>query len=378
MFICIVIIALLLPGCWDRQEVEERALVTGLALDVTQGVEEQDSIQLTVLVPIYRFLGTGPQRPAAPQQQTDQEFAAQSQTLDGAQEAIQFKLNRPIFWGHFQLALISEDLARRDLFEVLDFMQRNPQFNRTFRLLITRGEARSVFNVQVGPDRLQSDALIELVANNDEKAVFPVDFHLLLAELSTESVAFIPILRPEADSYILDGTAVIRAERDDKVKMIGELDREQTRGTLALRRMLEGGTLEVPCPGNRGTKTPVSILRAQRDLNVSFEQGRPAFQVTVRLQARVVESRCDEKITSDFVEALNEVTAQTLRNQTQATVTHAQSKLRTDIFGFGEYLRRHHHDYWRSVKTRWHEIFPEVPVDVTVKADINRLGLIIK
>ena len=55
-----------------------------------------------------------------------------------------------------------------------------------------------------------------------------------------------------------------------------------------------------------------------------------------------------------------------------------QHKLKADIVGFSKEFYRKYPKQWKVIENHWDEVFPEVEVNINVKAHIRREGYITK
>ena len=125
----LIIPVLLLTGCYNYNELNELALCTGMAIDY-----EDDKYVVTYMI--------------ARSEQTNQDnntSTASTTTYEGKgkniSEAIQ-EINRicpkKTYIGHLNVIVISEDLAKKGLQNMLDYLLREPESRKTFFLILAR------------------------------------------------------------------------------------------------------------------------------------------------------------------------------------------------------------------------------------------------
>jgi spore germination protein KC len=66
-----------------------------------------------------------------------------------------------------------------------------------------------------------------------------------------------------------------------------------------------------------------------------------------------------------------------VRNDIEMSIKKNQH-LKSDIFGFGNAFYRLKYQKWQEMKDDWEDIFTSLPVEVNIKANIERTGLINK
>lgn len=61
----------------------------------------------------------------------------------------------------------------------------------------------------------------------------------------------------------------------------------------------------------------------------------------------------------------------------ETTIEKAQTEFKTDIFGFGEAVRRADPRAWKTLKENWNEeYFTSLPVNIKTDFIIRRIGMI--
>ena len=71
---------------------------------------------------------------------------------------------------------------------------------------------------------------------------------------------------------------------------------------------------------------------------------------------------------------MDEMFAVEIKSLCEKALNKAQKELKTDIFGFGETIHRKYPKMWKKMKDNWDDIFPNLPVNITVEVDTKQLG----
>ncbi|WP_245552849.1 Ger(x)C family spore germination protein [Brevibacillus massiliensis] len=153
---------LLLTGCWDRKEVNDLAIVTAAGVDKKAG----KTIELSVQVFIPKAAGTGPGGlgeggggGTAPQTLVR---SAVGVTIAEAMAKLQEEFPRKIFWGHNDVFIIDEKLAKEGIRPHIDFLLRHPQTRERAFVFISRDTAREILSLNPPLERNIADVLREL------------------------------------------------------------------------------------------------------------------------------------------------------------------------------------------------------------------------
>ena len=101
---------------------------------------------------------------------------------------------------------------------------------------------------------------------------------------------------------------------------------------------------------------------------------RVEINLKIEVDANLQEETCPIPINSVTVKEMEKEINKVLKNDITDAIAKAQNEYRSDIFGFGEEVRRADRQYWKKHKYEWNDIFSEVPVHVEVKSNIRRTG----
>ncbi len=77
----------------------------------------------------------------------------------------------------------------------------------------------------------------------------------------------------------------------------------------------------------------------------------------------------------DQVASINRRVAAVIQHDIEMALAKAQS-LQADVFGLGWLLYRTRYQGWLQIQDRWHEMFPRIVMDLDIRANIRRSGLI--
>jgi spore germination protein KC len=95
------------------------------------------------------------------------------------------------------------------------------------------------------------------------------------------------------------------------------------------------------------------------------------------VEENVGEVQCRIDLTQEkVVHDLEQRAAQTLKGILDRSIQAAQSKYKTDFFGFGNAVHRSDPIAWKSLQTEWDKTFEDTVVDVTVTVKIKRTGTV--
>ena len=100
------------------------------------------------------------------------------------------------------------------------------------------------------------------------------------------------------------------------------------------------------------------------------------MHIKVREEGFFYEQRClHQLVTPEMLPVLNQHIEQVIKKQITLAVRQAQT-LNSDIFGFGDALRKKYPGQWAELAHRWDDIFPTIKLEIEVDAKIRRVNLV--
>jgi spore germination protein KC len=164
----LLLTTLLVTGCWDHLELNNIAIVSGIALDKTK----DDKILLTFLIPTSKAIKSSKESLS-----TLEEYSLiVSDKGDGILDAynnIQKKLSRKIFLAQINGIIIGEDLAKEGISNILDFFLRFPNSNPKVNIFFTQEKASEIFNIN---SKQESNSIIVLNKKTNSTRSLNINF----------------------------------------------------------------------------------------------------------------------------------------------------------------------------------------------------------
>lgn len=171
------------------------------------------------------------------------------------------------------------------------------------------------------------------------------------------------------------GGAVFRGDR-----MVGKITGQDVRAMLMVRGTFKRGTLvlEDPFVKDRYVSCDIRLARPT-EIRVSKEGRGFHVKVKIMLEGEVIGSQSlIDYSNPKNLHTLERRVAEDLKRSCEHIVRKAQREFRADIFAFGNKVR-HLTKTWREWEDlNWPERFPEARVDIDLRLDLRRTGLLFK
>jgi len=365
-------------GCWQEQDIQKRSIVSAVGLDLAPGNRVEVTLQI---------VRTEAAAEASEGGTTEGAVWVHSTTGDTVVEAIRNHLksvNRKPFFGHNQIIVIGEGLAKNGIQDVVDLFERDPDTKFTPIVLIAKGTtAKTILNISSELEPVPSSHIKDIVENYPQNSVIQHVLFLDLLQqlnnkghqLTTGVISFStnnPSNKPSVNHIEVEGAATFKGDR-----LIGWLTPEQTAGLQYLENEVKSGIINVAVPNEKNKKAAIERVNSFCKINPVLEGDKLKIIVDIKAKGNLGGQQGSINLATPEMLAILEANCESaIKEKVNKTINIAQKELRSDILGFGEVVRRNQLKTWRVVQKDWEDIFPTIPVEVNVEFQILRTGLI--
>lgn len=395
---------LLLCGCWDKAELSEIFMVSGVALD--PGKDGQVQVTLEILQVTERDEKTS--------EPTGAYFTASDDTVAKAIEQIGQMAGKRLFWAHNQVVIIGEAAAREQVSKYLDFFMRENDINSNAYVAVTQGNAGELLQSKVNGSATASTALWRILHQQEGRSHASVESLTLHDYARTmhmpgfaSSLPYVVPLTEAPEAGKEDGSntgeqkigetgdmqnsqnsssgsgeqknnksadeekkpielQVTRSAVFQGKRMIDILTPQETEGMLWLHEGFQNGIVVVP-GFEDGEQVSLRILDQSRVLDVKEVAGEPIIQIKVSLEAGISEQTEDSNITLKNNLKLLENQLDTAVSRSIAAAVNRVRALQVDFLGFGFQTSRLQPKIWQRLEGQWEDYLPQLVVNIDVQ-----------
>lgn len=376
--------SLLLSGCWDRVEIEERGFVVGVAIDQPEDPEaEKGRYRLTQQIVVPGKLGSkaGQGGGGGGGEGAYLNITEAGESMFGIVRDTAAQTSRSPYYEHIQVMILSSDVVREEgaLGKVIDHFIRHPEMRRATKVVIAEGEAKQTLELQPKNERLPALYLDSISMNNFKNArMLPVskigDLHEYL--LGGQSFT-IQRIKAEKNEVKVIGNAVFNTP---KRQMVGFLEGDETEGLNFLTGEVQGGILKLKY---KGEPLIFDMMKASHKIEVQAKGPEEiVFDINIEVEGAIGESFSSvDFVSSEVLSKSEELIAKEIERICRKTVETLQEDLRTDAMRLGSELRIADYDLWERIKDDWDSgknYFSQSKINVTAKANVRSTGIINK
>ncbi|AZU60053.1 Ger(x)C family spore germination protein [Neobacillus mesonae] len=373
---------LFLSGCWDRKELNDRAIWLATGWDVAEKGEIEISGQIVIPANVQTQSGGGSGSASG---QGFFTISAKGKNVSDAMQNMQTKLPREAFFGQRRVVFLGEEFAKRGLKGYFDANQRASDVSLRADLFVVKGgKAKDLLRL---PNPLEKSPAVSALKEHKQSGGRGDTAYLKFLTAATRDGIRPSVPSMEISSSIegekggkenspnpkvvrLSGVTVF----DRNLKMIGFLNTEENRDLLWVMGLLKKMTISTT-----HSKGGASINLTKIDCKIKpiFNQNNQvSFKVILKGEGALQESNSgmDMEYTENL-KILNKKFEKIAEKQVQRTIEKVQKEYGQDIFGFGEAVHRKHPIRWKSLKDDWDQTFPKTNISVTAQIKIKRIGM---
>lgn len=368
----IIPLILLLSGCYNYRELNELAITTGIAID------KEENYKVTIMIANSKKEGSDGS--ISPQATV---YEGNGDTIYEAFKDTSLALSKQIYLSHIDVLVLSEEIVKNNLNDVIDFLFRYPQTRNNFQLVLAKDKkAGDILKITTPLETFPSQNLAKNLEITDKLQGFTytVDFAEFVKTLTTEGI------NPVLPSVTIIGDV----ESGNKNENIEE-NMPQTYLKLDMLGIFKDNKFVTYADGDESKginiiNNKVYILGVIIDYNdknvvteitemkTDFEVENNKVIINIKTNGSIQEIDSNVNLDdSKVIEEIKNKDIEKIKEYVNKAIDLAK-KNKTDIFGFGNYVYKN--DY-KNYNENWDElIFPNLDVEINVDLKLQAKGSI--
>lgn len=355
----ILIIILLTTGCWNYRELNEFAIVTGMAVDL-----EDDKYKLS-------FLIANGNKNESQQAQTSI-LTGTGESIYDAFKDISLMSPKELYISHLSIVIISEDVARNGISNLIDYLMRDPQSHQNFYMIVSKEDKASDILAILSPladypsqnitsnvatsEKLQgkiSDASFNLfITKYLEPGFEPIMNSVIIVGNTEKGQTAESQEKAKQDAYTkLDTIALFNND-----KLVGWANKDESTGIDMVLGEINTLYFNIPC----GDEYVVTV---SNDYSVDYTVEKNKITINADALGSMMEVGCDIDLENDKeINKLEKKVEKEMKKYINKAIDLAQI-YKTDIFGFGNLFYKKYPSTYKKIKD-WNEYFANLDIEV--------------
>lgn len=392
--ILLLCLCLLITGCWDRRELQERNFVLAVAIDTADAglkpdldpeqankvkqietfVQPNGAKRYRLSLQLYKFA------PGGDEKEESRTYVI-SNTGESFFEMIRDMLgqsSKTLWFEHVQVIIISEAVVKQaGLAEILDFFKRDSEMRSRIKIYITPGTARSLLEYNPPSKTAGGIFLADLIrmhARNNHIAGARTDLGYTIRYFDANNNILLPRIEIADKVVKLGGSAVFK-----KDQFIGYADEYTTAGLVLTYGTEESAIIATECPDHPGQQISFEMFRDDTKLLPHVKDGKIYFTLDINMYGNLgeIQSQNGEDNTLDpqYIRKLEAAFAQEVKHNVLYADHFFKQEMRVDCLSkFAGKMKAYEPVVWEQVKDQWDELYPTIPLIVSVNITIEKIG----
>lgn len=377
----IIPLILLLTGCWNYYELNNLAICTGIAID-----KSEDKYEVTFLISNAKKNEVSAKEGEA----GTTTYSGIGETLQEAVNDLQIKMPFEPYTGHLVVTIISDEIAKEGLENILDYLTRDTESRNFFYVLLSKDvKAKNILEIISPLQTFPSQTIASDIETSSAKTslIYEITYNDFLYTLLEpginpvlNSVTILGNKEKGTDTKELSDTIPEATIKIDSLgifkedKLLGWATTEESKGINLLSNNVENFYIKTKCEDKyimnyiENMKTKTNIDLENNKVNISIKGTTTILEVNCKLDLENPETT--KKISNDIKEELNKII--------EESTYLVQKKYKTDVFGYGKMIHKKYPQKWKIIKNNWDEIFENLKIETNIEISIQDQGALIQ
>lgn len=365
--LCIGCMTIFLSGCWDQNLLKDVRLYLAASFDLDTDGKIIDAVASPIIKRADQGGGSA---------ETYQIITGIGKTPRAARKDIDQRSSKTFDASKLRLLIIGNELAKQDIYPVLDLFYRDPKSSLSAKVFIAEGIGKDILQLNIKEQEI-SEYLFELLESQEDASLIPEEnLQSICAEMFDPGEDFIlPYISHEGGTQAkVEGIALFN-ER----KFTGQI----LSGDEAMIFLLMDGTSgmkarftkEITNQENTSPRDFVSfdVKKTKQQLEVKVSNKEVKVNINLKLKIALTEYARNQLYKKQEINYLNEKLSEILSKDAEAAIKKLQ-QANSDSFGIGRRLIALHNDYWKQVD--WKKEYPNISITPKVEVEIVGHGII--
>lgn len=361
-----ILLSILLTGCWDKIEIDQRAFVMVIGID-----SDQEILKLTYAMPNLPVITA-----KAPSSEKKNFIRiSQGMTFYEASNDFANKSSRTINFDHTKVVIFGQDFLKdgQKLKDVLDYFDRSSEMTLSLLVIATDQSAQSLIEMQLDSN-LPTGMYIYNFFNRDgqgERAFNKYEMKDFITDIyESNGNAKLPVMVQEEKEIVFKGVSFIK-----DYKLIYSIDEKQAEVYSWILGEGVGSVLNVQF---KDIIVPYTITQIKR--HIKFEKKDTGLHILINIET---EGDISEYLLDPATQIFDEKTMKELEEKIQEKmeeeivqmITLAQNDIGFDIFDIHHQLKIKEGKFYEQIKDQWNYYFTSANIQVDTIVNIRRIGM---
>lgn len=368
------LLLLTLTGCWNYNELNNYAIATGMAIDITNDNK--------YIVSFLIANGKKVENKSNNAQYQSILYSGEGDTIYEAIKNIGLISPKQLYIGHLTSIIVSEDVAKKGLYDSLEFLLEDAQSKKNFYVVLAKDcQAKELLSITTPMTDFSSESISDNISSSQQLqgSIIAKTYNDIIYELINDGIdptisSFIIVGDPKKGST-LDNLESVSPEtyikldnlgifKDDK--LVAWADKDISRGINIINNKVTELYINTDCDGGH-------IVINTTKLKTNKEVAKDKISISTTGTASISEVTCNIDLENkNNINIIKKKVDKEIKDIIKKGYIFARDK-RSDVFGFGLIYYRNNPQEYKKIDwyDQYSKIEPDIKVDITLKSSGN-------
>ncbi|SHK40738.1 spore germination protein [Hathewaya proteolytica DSM 3090] len=378
--------SLTFTACWDRVEIDRRAFVSTIAIDLGDDVEKYEDNKLKgndkannegelhILNVTFGYPDISKLSQDFGSRVEEKKIETMASSIEDAISQVTSRSSRNINLDHSKMIIISDEMFKYPdiLKQSMDYFRRNSNLNRQTHVIVVEGKASEFESFKPDMENNFQTYMTGILENsNRNEGVIPITLSNLLSFSSEKRDIMIPYIKffQDKSQVELNGVAIIKDYR-----LVARLNNEETCYIELLKGRASSGRKTVFI---HGVPIDYVVESSRRKIDMeSYKDGKLSIDIDVELDGAITELSVDSgKMSSQRIKEYEEKFNSAFEKDSEEVIKKLCGQYGVDIMGIRQYMEKFHPKIYKEIGAQWHSVVRDIKVKVNFTTRIRRIGV---
>lgn len=385
--ILLILPIFLISGCSNYRELNDIAIVSALGIDKSENGYK-------MVVQVMNTKKEGQDTNSSGQQPKFTTYKTEGNTIQKMLRDTVLESPRRLYMSHMQLLIISEDLAKESINDILDWFARDSESRKQFYVLISRNDqTEEILNTLTAIETLNSKKIVNNVNTDNrflgvaEDTTFENILSIYLNDKQEMLLPSIKTIGPTNEGE--ENSNIEQSSPDTKIllapmavfkndKLVGYLTEEESIAMSFIKNKIDTTIIEYKC--NNEDYIASEIINSKTKLEVSSKGKNPELTIKINGSANINEINChynleDHQVINKVENMLNKKVEKMIKK----SIKDINKKYNSDIYGFEDIFYKDDPKYYQKIKNHWSNgSYSDLNIKVISNIKLLEKGTILK
>ena len=379
-----------LTGCFDKVELEERALVLAIGIDkydkendtnTEKTGEEKRFIVSMAMSEVSEGEKEGDSEKQADSMEKEKKENTVNEAIKKAEgssvastiDLIDTYMSKNLYYGHTKVVVLGKEILQDEILlkEVIDSLERNNEISRKIIVLGTEKRAEDILEIIPKDEKMLGIYINDFYKTNKKNSSFTyrVDLENVIQQLLSTGDSAIPNIQIVDGDIRLSGLIALKDS-----KYIGYLDDATTKGVLWIIDKKSLGEISIPF---EDSYVSTSIFKKKIDKDFYEKDNKIVCSFNINIEGNVSEYYLGKNIMIDEekYKIIEDKVSKYVENEIESSIENIKN-LDVDIIGLKELIRKNKYDLYIKYNLENNNIYDYVDFQIKCKTKIKGSGSI--